>query len=111
MMRRNNKPILFILILIFILFVVIPLSISIAYGNIPFFTNYNLENNDVFVSNDPNLKESELSFIKNNTYTWSEIRLYILGQERTYTKMLRNTAIVVAIVVFFIIIDRMIFRK
>ncbi|MFB1049410.1 hypothetical protein [Paraliobacillus sp. JSM ZJ581] len=110
-MHRNNKPILFFFVLLFVIFVAIPLTISIAYGNVPFFTNYNLENNDVFVSNDTTLTENELSFIKDNTYTWEEIKRYIIQKERTYIKILRNTTIIVAISILSILIDRVIFRK
>ncbi|CQR47545.1 hypothetical protein BN1058_01869 [Paraliobacillus sp. PM-2] len=110
-MRRNNKPFAIIFILLFILFVIIPLTISIVYGNIPFYNNYNLENYDVLVSNDTNLTESDLSFIGNNAYTWSEIKSYIIRKERTYVKILRNTVFVVGIAIFSIIIDRIFFRK
>ncbi|GAA5415286.1 hypothetical protein Pryu01_00310 [Paraliobacillus ryukyuensis] len=111
-MRRNNKPfIIIILLILFVIFILVPLGISIAYGNIPLFNSDYLENYDVLVSNDPNLSENELSFINNNTYTWSEIKSYILRNEMTFSKAFRNTVFVVGIAILSVILDRLLFRR
>lgn len=107
----NKKMLIVLLLLLFVVFIGIPLVISIAYGNIPFFSNNALESSDILVSNDVNISESELSFIKNNTYTWAEIKQYLHKKEMTYTRALRNTIILISVAILAVTIDRIFLRR
>ncbi|MDC3416766.1 hypothetical protein [Aquibacillus salsiterrae] len=106
MRGRRRKVRLNPLIICFILVLIIPLIISITYGNIPFYNNDYLVNYDILVSNDKKLNESDISFINYNTYTWPEIKSYIIRNQMTYSHILRDMIILIAIAVLAIIIDR-----
>ncbi|WP_407270635.1 hypothetical protein [Radiobacillus sp. PE A8.2] len=92
MVNRRKKFLIFFLILLFI-FVIIPLAISISYGNIPFYNDYYLDSYDVLVSNDKKLNQSEISFINYNTYTRDEIKQYIIRNEMSFFRVFRNTVV------------------
>lgn len=107
----NKKTLIVLLLLLFVLFVGIPLGVSLYYGNIPFYNNDILEANDILVSNDENINESELTFIKNNTYTWEEIKAYVIRNRMTFSHVFRNTVILISVAIVAVMLDRFLFRR
>lgn len=111
-MRQRKRPVIIMMMILgCIIFIILPLFISMAYGNIPFYDQNSLESSDIFISDDSNLTDNELSFISNNTYTWAEIKRYIIRKEMTFTKVFRYTVIIVLIISGSIFIDRLFFRR
>lgn len=107
----NKNTLIVLLLLLFILFIGIPLGVSIYYGNIPFYNNDSLEANDILVSNDENIIGSELTFINNNTYTWAEIKEYVIRNQMTFSRVFRNIVILISVAIVAVIVDRLIFRR
>ncbi|WP_112181074.1 hypothetical protein [Paraliobacillus zengyii] len=107
----NKKTLIVLLLLLFIIFVGIPLGVSLYYGNIPFYNNNSLESYDVLVSNDENINESELTFIKDNTYTWAEIKDYVIRNQMTFPRVFRNTVILICVAIVSVMLDRFLFRR
>ena len=107
----NKKSLIVILLLLFTIFIIIPLVISIWYGNIPFYNNNSLESLDILVSNDKNISESELSFITNNTYTWVEVKRYVIRSEVTFMRVFRNTVIICGVAIVAVLFDRIFLRR
>lgn len=89
----------------------IPLVISISYGNIPFYNNSSIESSDIVVTTDKNIDKSELSFIENSTYTWAEVKRYVIRNEMTFTRVFRNTVVISGVAVAAVMIDRLFLRR
>lgn len=106
MRGRKSKVIIIPLLSCIIIFVVIPFVISIAYGNFPFFNNDYLSKYDIIITNDKKISDSNLSFINYNTYTWSEIKTYIIKKQMTYKHILRDITVLLITVIVAVCIDR-----
>ncbi|UFU00627.1 hypothetical protein KO561_06745 [Radiobacillus kanasensis] len=109
-MNMKKKAVFFLLMLI-IVFGVIPFSISLAYGNIPLFDNNDLESYDVLVTNDEVKNDTEISFLSDSTYTWGEIKKYVIRNEMSYLNVLRIVAVIVGISFLAVVADRLLFRN
>lgn len=94
-------------ILIIFIFLVIPLIISVAYGNVPFFDRSPLYSSDVLVTNNQKLFESTNMPIFIKTYTWQEIQGYIVRKEVTFVRVFRNIVVLFLTAVIAIVLDRM----
>ena len=93
-------------ILIIFIFLVIPLIISVAYGNVPFFDRSPLYSSDVLVTNNQKLFESTNMPIFIKTYTWQEIQGYIVRKEVTFVRVFRNIVVLFLTAVIAIVVDR-----
>lgn len=111
-MYRKKKPLfLFLLFSAIIVFFIIPLVISIYYGNPPFINNKNyLFSRNIIVSNDPKLNDSWISVINYDIYTWREIETYIINKQITFYRIFRNITVLIATAILAIILDR-VFRS
>ncbi|QDP39833.1 hypothetical protein [Radiobacillus deserti] len=108
-MNKKKKVVLFLAVVV-IVFGMIPLSISLAYGNIPFYDNNNLEEYDVLVTNDEEKNESEITFLSDSTYTWGEIKTYVVHNEMSYWNVLRMVAAMVGVAFLAVVLDRLFVR-
>lgn len=94
-------------ILIIFVFLVIPIIISVAYGNVPFFDKSPLYSSDVLVTNNLKLFENTNMPIFIKTYTWQEIKGYIIRKEVTFVRVFRNIIVLFLTAVIAVILDRM----
>lgn len=105
--RRKNKSLLFLLLFCIMTFLIIPFIISVSYGNIPFYNNNYLSSYDILVSNDKKLNSSDISFLNYNTYTWTELKTYIINNQMTFSHIFRDIVVLIFIAIFAISLDRM----
>lgn len=111
MMNRNNKPLLILLLVLFIIFVFIPLVVSISYGNVPFYNRFPLNSQDILVTNNKNLDQAnQLSFLYNNTFSWDEVTRYVIRSRMTFFRVFRINLVITGIVILSIIADRKFIR-
>lgn len=106
--NRNNKPLIVLLLFLFVYFIIIPLFVSTVFGN-PF-DRFNLDTYDVLVSNKRDLSNTEMSFFYNNAYTWDEVSYYVFRNELTFFRVFQINAIIIGIAIVAIIIDRKFIR-
>lgn len=109
-MRRKNRGLFILVVILFILiFLVIPLVVSISYGNIPFLNKNRLFSSDILVSNNQQILNNNIPiFIK--TYTWSDIQIYIIRKQMTFSHVFRDTVVIVLVAVIAVFIDRIFAR-
>lgn len=107
LMRRKNRVLFILVIILFILiFLVIPLVVSVSYGNIPFLNKNRLFSSDVLVSNNQQMLKNNNMQIFIKTYTWSEIKRYIIRKQMTFSHVFRDTVVIVLTAVIAVFIDR-----
>ncbi|MDC3414806.1 hypothetical protein NC797_14125 [Aquibacillus sp. 3ASR75-11] len=111
-MRRKNN-LLFLLLLLAIIFVGVPLIISVSYGNVPFYNNNYLSSYNVLVTTDEskNNGETTSSYLTYNTYTWSEIEQYVISNQMTFSHVFRDFVVLLSIAFLAIAVDRIIGKK
>lgn len=106
-MRRKNRVLFILVVILFILiFLVIPLVVSVSYGNIPFLNKNRLLSSDVLVSNNQQMLKNNNMQIFIKTYTWSEIKRYIIRKQMTFSHVFRDTVVIVLTAVIAVFIDR-----
>ena len=108
MYRRKNTLFLFLLFCCIIVFFIVPLVVSIYYGNPPFInkTKYLFLRN-IIISNDPDLSDSWISAMNYDIYTWREVETLIINKQMTFLRIFRNIVILVATALVAITLDRM----
>jgi len=108
MYRRKNTLFLFLLFCCIIVFFIVPLVVSIYYGNPPFINkNKYLFLRNVIISNNSDLNDSWISAMNYNIYTWREIETLIINKQMTFFLIFRNIVILVATALIAITLDRM----
>lgn len=110
-MRRKNRVLFILVVILFILiFLFIPLVVSIYYGNIPFLNKNRLFSSDILVSNNHQILKNNNIPIFIKTYTWSEIQIYIIRKQMTFSHVFRDTAVIVLVASIAVFIDRIFAR-
>lgn len=110
MYRKKMTLFLFLFFFCLIVFLIVPLIISMSYGNTPILNRNYLFTRDIIVSNNPKLKDSGISMLNYDIYTWNEIKTYIINKQITFLHVLRDIVVVIATAILAVLLDRLIAR-
>ncbi|WP_188453368.1 hypothetical protein [Virgibacillus oceani] len=106
MKRKIGTSFKLVIVLFVLIFLVVPLVISVYYGNIPFLNNSRLFSYDVLVSNNQQLSDNINPLLNYRIYTWSEIKSYIISKEMRFSHIFRDTVVLFLTAVIAIYLDR-----
>ncbi|WP_088051947.1 hypothetical protein [Virgibacillus dakarensis] len=106
MKRKIGNSFKLAIVLFVFVFLVIPFIISVSYGNIPFLNNNSLFSYDIIVSNNQQLNNNNIPLLNYKTYTWSEVKSYIINKEMGFSHVFRDTVVLFLTAVIAIFIDR-----
>lgn len=108
MYRKKNTLFLFLFFGCLIVFFIVPLVVSIYYGNTPLINKKNyLFSRNIIVSNDLKLNDSWISAMNYKIYTWREIESYIINKQMTFYRILRNIVALITTAILAILFDRL----